>query len=74
MKPKEELAQEVFGRNLGLIMQQLGMSQSNLADKSNLTPAAISQIINGQREPSLGSIVKILKVIPISFERLIKAR
>lgn len=59
-----------FGVELKRILDSLEMTQSELATKSKLTPAAISQIIDGKREPSLSSIVKILKVIPVKFERL----
>lgn len=47
------------------------MSQSELAKRSGLTPAAISQIESGQREPSLSSILAIMKVIPVTFEKLV---
>jgi len=60
-----------FGENLNRIMKTLQMSQVDLAQKSGLTQAAISQIISGDREPSLGTIVKILKVIPVKFEVLV---
>lgn len=61
-----------FGKNLKEVMDALGMSQTELAEKSKLTQAAISQIIGGHREPSLSSIVAILGVIPVKFERLLK--
>lgn len=59
-----------FGTELKRILHSLEMTQSELAERTRLTPAAISQIIDGKREPSLSSIVKILKVIPVKFERL----
>lgn len=55
---------------LAKILKALGMSQAELAKRSGLTTAAISQIVNGQREPSLSSIKAILKVIPVSFEKI----
>lgn len=61
-----------FGKNLSRVMEALDMSQSELARRTNLTPAAISQIIHGEREPSLSTVCKILAVIPIPFERLVK--
>jgi transcriptional regulator with XRE-family HTH domain len=65
---------EVFGYRLKEILSTLGMSQADLAYKTGLTAAAVSQIINGKREPSLSSIVAILQVIPVKFERLIEER
>jgi transcriptional regulator with XRE-family HTH domain len=60
-----------FGKNLSRIMKQLKMPQLRLAIEADITPAAVSQILNGKREPSLSSIIKILKVIPVSFETLV---
>lgn len=61
-----------FGSNLNKILKVLGISQTELAEKSGLTPGAVSQILNGKNEASLGSICKILSVIPIKFERLVE--
>lgn len=57
-------------KNLLKLLKALDMSQAELAKRSGLTPSAISQIISGEREPSLSSIKAILKVIPVTFERL----
>lgn len=59
-----------IGKNLSKIMKDLELSQVDLAEKTGITQAGISQIVNGQREPSLDSLIKILKVIPVTFERL----
>lgn len=60
-----------FGHKLKCVLELLGMSQSDLAKRSGLTQAAISQIISGSREPQLSSIVKILRAIPVKLERLV---
>ena len=60
-----------FGQNLAHFLKVLGITQATFAEKSGLTQAAVSQIINGRREPSLDSILKILTVLPIKFEQLI---
>ena len=60
----------MFGKELARIRMSLEMTAAELAHRTGLTPAAISQIESGKREPSLSSIVKILKAIPIKFERL----
>jgi predicted transcriptional regulator len=60
-----------FGKNLNKVLECLEMSQTELARKTGLTQAAISQIIAGKREPSLSSICAILKAIPTNFERLV---
>lgn len=59
-----------FGKELQRVLDMLDMTQAELAERTKLTPAAISQIISAKREPTLSTIVKILKVIPVKFERL----
>lgn len=61
-----------FGINLLAVLKALDMTQAELAKRAGLTPAAVSQLINCEREPSLGTIVKILTVIPVTFERLVR--
>lgn len=61
-----------FGKNLSKELYLQDINQLELSKKLGLTEAAISQIISGKREPSLSIILKILKVLPIKFERLIK--
>lgn len=63
---------ENFGKNLSEILSVLGVTQIELAEKTKLTQAAISQIIAGKRNPTLNSICAILKVVPVKFERLVK--
>jgi transcriptional regulator with XRE-family HTH domain len=60
-----------FGKNLREIRKLLGMSASELANRAGVTAAAISQIENGTRDPSLSTIIAILGVLPVKFERLI---
>lgn len=62
---------KLFGSKLKALIKTLDISQTELAELTGLTQAAISQIINGEREPSLGTICKILNHIPIKFERLV---
>ena len=61
-----------FGKNLKEILDVLGISEAELAEKTKLTPAAISQIIAAKRGPSLSSICAILEAITIKFERLVR--
>ena len=63
-----------FSKNLKTVMANLGLSQIDLVKLTGLTPAAVSQILSGKRDPSLSSVVKILNVIPVKFERLIDFR
>jgi hypothetical protein len=59
-----------FGRNLTTVLKTIDMSPAELSRRTKLTPAAISQILAGNREPLLSTMIKIMDVIPISFERL----
>lgn len=61
-----------FGSNLKKMRKSLGMTAAELAERTGLTPAAISQIENDIRDPSLSTIIKILKVIPAKFEKLVE--
>jgi predicted transcriptional regulator len=63
---------ENFGKNLKEIIDDLDMSQCEMSKRCGLTEAAISQIISGERDPSLKTIVKILNTIPTTMERLLK--
>lgn len=65
-------AENNFGKNVGDICKFLGMTQHELSKRSGLTPAAISQIINGEREPTLKTILKLLAALGVTFERLVK--
>lgn len=61
-----------FGKNLRKVRRSLGMTAAELAERAGLTPAAISQIENDKRGVTLASIIKILKVIPVKFEKLVE--
>ena len=60
-----------FGKNLRHYLELLNISQADFSKRSGLTQAAVSQIINGRREPNLDSICRILKIIPVKFEDLV---
>jgi transcriptional regulator with XRE-family HTH domain len=60
-----------FGKNLRQVMDALGLDQTDLSERTGLTQAAISQLLNGIRDPSLHTIVRILQVIPVKFEKLV---
>lgn len=62
---------KLFGPKLKAIIKMMDISQAELAELTGLTTAAVSQILNGAREPSLQTICKILNHIPIKFERLV---
>lgn len=61
-----------FGANLRKVLRSLDMTQAEFAERAGLTPAAVSQILDGKREPSLGTVCKILAVVPTNFEWLVR--
>lgn len=69
MKPETQ-----FGKNLGEILEFLDCRQAEFARRVGCTQAAISQIVNGEREPSVATINKILEVLPVTYERLMRER
>jgi len=60
----------IFGLNLLRMRSMLGMTQAELAKRAKMSAAAICQIESGQREPGLSTILKILAIIPCTFEKL----
>lgn len=69
MKNKEEARR--FGESLGKVLSYLNMSQADFARLIGVTPAAISQIINGHRYPNLPTIIAIVDAIYPTFEEMI---
>lgn len=66
MKPNK------FGERLAAVLVTLDMSQVELARRSGLSQAAVSQILSGKREPTLSSVCALLDVVPVKFESLVR--
>ena len=49
----------------------LGLTRSSLAKKSQVTPAAVTQIEQGSREPSLETLKKLAKTLQVEVSYLI---
>jgi predicted transcriptional regulator len=60
-----------FAESLAKVLCYLNMSQSDFAKLIGITPAALCQIINGKREPSLSTTIKIVDAIYPTFEEMI---
>ncbi len=58
-------AQE-FAERLKKTRERQGLTQRELADRSGLTPAAISQLESGQREPTFSTIVRLAVALKTS--------
>lgn len=60
-----------IGRRIREFREKQGMNQSELAEKSGLTPGAISQIENGKRaNPTEDTLHKIAKALNTTYEML----
>jgi len=63
--------EETFGKIVKNIRCQKGLSQDELSEKTGLDRTFISQIENGQRNPSLSTILKISEGLNIKPSALI---
>jgi transcriptional regulator with XRE-family HTH domain len=54
-----------FGVNLFQLRNKAGMTQANLAEKTNLSIDSISRIERGERAPSLEYIEKISNALKV---------
>lgn len=59
-----------FGQNLKGIRQSVGLSQFQLAKLLSTTQQRISEWEQWQIEPSLRYLIKLTKVLDVSFEEL----
>ncbi len=61
-----------FGRNLRAERNRAGLSQDGLAEKINLCAGKhIGKIERGETNPTLTTIVAIMKTLNISFDKLV---
>lgn len=61
-----------FKKQLKEVREFLGLTQSELAMRAKLTPAAISQLEAGEREPQLGTLVRLADALGVSIDRLVR--
>jgi transcriptional regulator with XRE-family HTH domain len=61
-----------FGGNVRRIRQTLGLTIAELAKKSKMTSAAISQIECGKRDPQLRSVISIAEALGVKLTKLLK--
>jgi transcriptional regulator with XRE-family HTH domain len=57
---------QLFAGRLKKTRERQGLNQRELADRSGLTPAAISQLESGQREPTFSTIVRLAAALKTS--------
>lgn len=60
-----------FGVNLREAIKYLNWTQRDLAHFAKITPACVSQIINGKREPNLSTLIRIINATGFTLENLV---
>lgn len=50
---------DIFRARIAVLIKSLGMNQNSFAKRIGVTPAAMSMMLNGQREPSFHTLKKI---------------
>jgi transcriptional regulator with XRE-family HTH domain len=63
---EEERMGNLIGRRLAALLEERGMSQKQLAEATNLTPAAVSRYVSGAREPRAITIAALAKALEVS--------
>lgn len=65
---------DAFRRNVRDRMEELGLSQADLAEKLSVTPSFVSQILSGHRNPGLSSLEDFAKALGMKAYELIRER
>ncbi len=55
----------LIGARLNALLRERGMSQKELAETTNLTPAAVSRYINGERVPRAITVAALAKALGV---------
>lgn len=61
---------DLFASRLSVLLDRRGLSQKDLARMVELTPAAISRYVRGERKPKAVIVAKIAKALDVQPEDL----
>ena len=53
-------------------LNQHGWTQAELARRSHITPAALSRILNGDRQPGVDTIVGLTRALNVSADEILR--
>jgi transcriptional regulator with XRE-family HTH domain len=67
----KEFDKEILRQRITLAREEKGLNQAQLAEKSGVTPAAISQIEKGSRTPTIPVLQRIASVLNVSIDYLL---
>ena len=62
---------DIFADNLRSLMEEVGITQSELADESGLTRATINRYLKKQRMPDLRALINICYILECEVTDLI---
>ena len=71
---KEILKQKhmaIFAKNLQKVMLLKGINQKDIADRTEITPAYVSMLVRGLKEPRLSMIKRLCKALNIKPHTLL---
>ena len=60
-----------FGQRLASLLEQRGMTQSDLAARVGVTRAAMSRYVSGDREPRFVTLVRIAQELDVHVDELL---
>jgi len=61
------MKREPFAQRLAKLMDQAGLSQSDLAREAKLPRQTVSKFLLGQRQPSLACVLALAKALNVSL-------
>lgn len=71
MSKQSFYALSILGTKIKEGMAMRGISQLQLAEKANVTPAALSQLVNGKRDIKISTLIKIANALDVPFDYLL---
>ena len=68
------MSKELFQTRLACLIVSMGVSQERFSELVGITPAALSQLLSGKREPAFSTLDKIHKNIGADVQYLMGYR
>jgi len=65
---------EMDGHAVGLMREERGISRPDLAEKCDVTPAYITLLENGDRQPSASVALKIASALGVRFADITRTK
>ena len=66
-----ELDKALVAQRIKELIKEKGLTQAGLAEKTSITQAAISQIVNGERFPTMPVLMQIARALTVSLDYLV---